>query len=149
MSETVWYRSKDGDHYLLDAYEKHYSCYHYRDGRRRTQCVGPGECFVLRTWDADAFFVWRKFIDDSGQIGVNNAIFINQRPDRYLSSELIRSACAVADIAWPNQRRYTYVDASKVKSTNPGFCYIKAGWQRCGVTPRGLIIFEKLPGENQ
>lgn len=146
----VWWRTKDGDEYLIEAYEQHYSCYHYKDGRKRTQCVGPGEVYAMRTWEADAFFVWRKFIDDcinvetgERQHGVNNAIFINKRKDKYLSSDLIRQADAVADVAWPNQRHYTYVDASKIRSTNAGFCYLKAGWRKCGKTKGGLIILEK------
>jgi hypothetical protein len=28
-------------------------------------------------------------------------------------------------------------------SCNPGFCFIKAGWARCGETKRGLIILER------
>jgi len=36
--------------------------------------VGPGEKLVLRTWECDAIWVWRKFIDDSGQEGINCAI---------------------------------------------------------------------------
>lgn len=139
--QAVWWLTKDGDRDLLAAYETHYSAYRYKDGRKRSQCIGPGQTIVLRTLDGTAFFVWRKFIDDSGQQGVNNAIFINR--SEYLSSELIRQACAIADIAWPNQRRYTYVDPKKVRSTNPGFCYLKAGWQRCGMTKSGLMILER------
>ena len=92
-----WYVTKDGDLSCLELYERHYSCYEYRDGRKRSQFVGPGEHIVLRTGDADAMFVWRKFIDDSGQQGVNCAVFRNE--SRLLSSELIRQADAVADFA--------------------------------------------------
>ena len=136
----IWWLTKDGDRDLIAAYEQHYSCYDYKDGRKRTQCIGPGEVIALRTLAGDAFFVWRKFIDDSGQQGVNNAIFINKSD--YLSSELIGQACAVADVAWPNQRRYTYVDTKKIRPTNPGFCYLKAGWRRCGFTKSGLMVLE-------
>lgn len=146
--ESVWFRTKDGDRALIAVYEKHYSSYHYKDGRIRTQCIGPGEVIALSTWERDAFFVWRNFIDDcidertgERQAGVNNAIFANH--SKHLSSELIRQACAVANVAWPNQRRYTYVDPKKIKSTNPGFCYLKAGWNRCGKTKSGLLILEK------
>ena len=67
-----WWITKDGDKSCLALYERHYSCYRYRDGRKRYLFVGPGEKIVLRTGDADALFVWRKFIDasaaPSGQI---------------------------------------------------------------------------------
>jgi hypothetical protein len=62
--------TKDGDASCLELYERHYSCYKYRDGRVRSQFVGPGQTIVLRTEGADAMFVWRKFINDSGQLGV-------------------------------------------------------------------------------
>lgn len=142
-NEPHWYLSKDGDLSLLAMYERHYSCYEYRDGRKRTQFVGPGETIVLRTGDADAMFVWRKFIDDSGQQGVNCAVFRNEAPQRYLSSELIRQADAVADHVWPSQRHYTYVNPKGVRSRNPGFCFVAAGWRKCGMTKGGLWIYER------
>src|SRR3546814_5128157 len=71
MSE--WWRTKDGYKAGLELYGRHYSANRYADGRRRTQFVGPGEHIVLRTFDACALFVWRRFIDDSGQRGINCA----------------------------------------------------------------------------
>ena len=143
-----WWLTKDGDKDCLAMYEKHYSAYQYRDGRRRTQFVGPGETIVLRTFTADAVFVWRKFIDEcidprtsEGQQGVNCAVFRNE--SGHLSSELIRQADAIADIAWPGERHYTYVDAEAVASRNPGYCFLCAGWTRCGVTKSGKLILER------
>jgi hypothetical protein len=137
----VWWLTKDGDVSCLALYERHYSCYRYRDGRRRSQFVGPGESIVLRTDAADALFVWRRFIDDSGQEGVNCAVFRNE--SAYLSSELIRQADAIADHVWPGSRHYTYVSPKDIRSRNPGFCFIAAGWRRCGVTRGGLCIIER------
>lgn len=140
--EPLWWLSKDGDKDLLNLYERHYSCYEYRDGRKRYQFVGPGETIVLRTFAGDAMFVWRKFIDDSGQQGINCAVFRNE--SKYQSSVLIRQADAIADFCWPSERHYTYVAAEKIRSTNPGFCFLAAGWQRCGKTKGGLVILERL-----
>lgn len=86
-------------------------------------------------------FVWRNFIDDSGQVGINCAVFRNEGPA--LSSLLVRQADAIADHAWPDQRHYTYVGASAVRSQNPGCCFLAAGWLRCGQTKRGLMILER------
>lgn len=138
---ALWYLTKDGDETCLALYERHYSCYRYKDGRRRRQFVGPGEHIVLRTGDGDAMFVWRKFIDDSGQTGVNCAVFRNE--SRHRSSELIRQADAVADCAWPGERHYTYVNPQAVRSQNPGFCFMAAGWRRCGITRGSLVILER------
>lgn len=61
-AEPVWYLTRDGDKTCLEMYERHYSAYRYADGRKRRQCVGPGEVIFLRTGDGDAMFVWRKYI---------------------------------------------------------------------------------------
>lgn len=138
----LWWLTKDGDRDCLELYERHYSCYRYADGRRRTQFVGPGEKVVLRTERADAMFVWRKFIDDSGQQGINCAVFRNESQHR--SSTLIQQADRIADCLWPDCRHYTYVRAEAIRSSNPGFCFIKAGWRRCGMTKSGLRILERI-----
>ncbi len=88
-------------------------------------------------------FVWRKFIDDSGQTGANCAVFRNESP--ILSSKLIRQADTIADFAWPGERHYTYVNPEAIRSTNPGFCFVAAGWRRRGMTKNGLLIFERTP----
>jgi hypothetical protein len=65
----------------------------------------------------------------------------NESPHQ--SSGLIRQADAIADCLWIDRRHYTYVDTKKVRSTNPGFCFIAAGWRRCGWTKSGLLILER------
>lgn len=97
-----WWITKDGDRACLELYERHYSAYQYKDGRKRSQFVGPGQHIVLRTYDCDAVFVWRNFIDDSGQQGVNCAVFRNE--GQIKSSELIRQADAIADFVWAGAR---------------------------------------------
>jgi hypothetical protein len=143
MNEPLWWLTKDGDLACVELYERHYSRYEYVDGRER-HCglfLGPGEKLVLRTERADAVFGWRKFIDDSGQQGVNCAVFRNESP--HLSSELIRQADAVAFDWWADRRHYTYVNPKEIASENPGYCFQCAGWRRCGQTKGGLLIYEK------
>jgi len=146
-----WLPIKDGDPRAAALYRRHYSCYQYADGRRsqhgyrnRFLICGPGEKMLLMTIKCDALFVWRKFIDKSGQRGVNCAVFRNESDA--LSSELILEAEQLAWRRWPGERLYTYVDAFAIKSDNPGYCYKCAGWRECGRTQaRGLIILEKYP----
>lgn len=142
-AEPLWWLTADGDRTLVALYERHYSCRHYADGRERKLFVGPGEKLVLRTKEGDAGWAWRKFIDDSGQQGVCCAFFRNESP--YTSSVLVRQADAIAQEVWPDSRHYTFVDPSKVRSSNPGFCFITAGWRRDGVTKGGLIVLAKEP----
>jgi hypothetical protein len=138
-----WHGSKDGDKNGLALYNRHYSAYCYKDGRERKLFCGPGEKMVLLTENNDALFVWRKFIDQSGQTGVNCATFRNE--GEMLSSKLIIEAVKIAQKKWPNERLYTYVNAKKIRSTNPGYCFLIAGWQKCGITKKGLIILEYYP----
>jgi hypothetical protein len=138
----LWYLTKDGDRSCLSMYERHYSAYQFRDSRKRVLFCGPGEKIVLRTGSCDAFFVWRKFIDASGEVGINCAVFRNEGPLR--SSLLIEQADKIADFCWPSERHYTYVRAEAVRSRNPGFCFLMAGWKRCRYkTKSGLMVFER------
>jgi hypothetical protein len=138
-----WFSTRDGDAIARLIFDRHYSRLHYADGRNPKLFVGPGEKLVMLTDQADALWVWRKFISDDGQQGVNCAIFRNESP--ILSSELILDAEEIAWKRWPGQRLFTYIDPRKVKSTNPGYCYKKAGWCLCGETKwNKLLIFEKL-----
>jgi len=138
-----WRGVKDGNQIALEMYNRHYSAYHYKDGRVRKLFCGPGEKMVLLTPDNKALFVWRKFIDKSGQQGVNCAVFRNEG-NPILSSSLIKEAVKLARKRWPHERFYTYINPKKIKSTNPGYCFKAAGWNKCGMTKGGLIILELI-----
>ncbi len=137
-----WWLTKDGDRECLEMYERHYSAHKYKDGRKRRLFVGPGEKIVLRTLLAEAIFVWKKFKSDDAQTGVCCAVFRNESyPVR--SSLLIEQADAIADFCWPGERHYTYINPEAVQSRNPGYCFLCAGWCKCGTTARGLLILER------
>jgi hypothetical protein len=147
--EPLWWLTKDGDAACLELYERHYSAHRYRDGRARRLFVGPGDKVVVRTLDGCAFFVWKRFKDACidartglPQAGINCAAFRNEGTAR--SSDLVRQADAIADCVWPDRRHYTYIDAKKVASRNPGYCFLVAGWTRCGMTKSGFLILERL-----
>lgn len=140
---NLWIAVKDADARARGILSRHYSFRHYVDGRRPAKFVGPGEHMVLLTLVCDAVFVWRRFIDRSGQQGVNCAAFRNE--GTLLSSDLIHAADTLAFTRWPGERHYTYVNPRKIRSTNPGACFLKAGWKRCGVSKGGLVILEKFP----
>jgi hypothetical protein len=144
---SLWWITKDGDERFMELFRRHYSNRPYADGRSVKLFCGPGEKLVLRTWDCDAGWVWRRFIDASGQKGVNCAIFRNE--SRHQSSELVRQADAIADFVWPGLRHYTYVNARRIRSENPGFCFKVAGWKRCGVTNGGLVILAREPQQGR
>lgn len=139
-----WYGVKDGDAIARSIFNRHYSRHFYADGRKPKLFVGPGEKMVLMTPDFKALFVWRKFISADGQRGVNCAVFRNEGPE--MSSLLILEAEQLAWAKWPGERLYTYVNPMKIKSSNPGYCFLKAGWVKVGVTKaRKLVILAKNP----
>lgn len=87
-------------------------------------------------------FAWsyQKFRLDK-QIGVNCVLFRNE--SNILSSEII----LMAEEAWIKKygedRFFTYVHPQKIRSTNPGYCFMKAGWKKEKVSPKGLILLAK------
>ena len=143
--DTLWLPALDGDARARWLFQRHYPRRRYRDGRKPKLFVGPGEKAVLLTVNCDALFIWRKFKDKSGETGVNCAAFRNE--SALLSSDLIREACAIAWQKWPGERLYTYVNPRRIRSTNPGCCFIKAGWQRLPyrTKEKQLVILERWP----
>lgn len=149
LADSTWMKVRDGHPTALAIFDRHYSS-RRAHVRKIDQFVGPGEKMVLLTPDARAIFAWRKFIDDAidvttgtRQRGVNCAVF--RREGGAPASDLIRAADDLAWERWPGERHYTYVDPSEVRSPNPGYCFLRAGWRRCGLTKGGLLILERLP----
>lgn len=147
LDSSDWVRVKDGDPTVRNVFDRYYSRRRYRDGRNSKLFVGPGEKLVLRTVAGDAICVWRKFIPDDGQHGVNCAVFRNENDMR--SSALIPSAVAMARQRWPDDRSYIYVNPKQVRSPNPGYCFKQAGWRFAGRTKKeGFHIVELLSDRN-
>lgn len=97
---------------------------------------------MLRDRLGTAMFVWqRQQFRADNQLGVNCAVFRNESGVQ--SSELIRQAVNIANHVWPGERLYTFI-GKDIRSTNPGYCYLKAGWTPAGYTKKGLRILEHL-----
>jgi len=136
-----WYESKDGCEYARSLFHRHYSYKKYADGRDPKRFVGPGERIVLIR--EQGLFVWRKFISGDNQEGVGCSIFRNESKE-IRSSDLILDAEEIAIKKWGSTRLYTYVNAAKTTSQNPGYCFKCAGWKTCGITKiNKLVILEK------
>lgn len=144
---ATWMEIRDGDDAARRFFDRHYSRYFYADGRQPKLFVGPGQKTVLVTPCRRVLFAWRNFQSGDDQEGVNCAIFRNEIPPaEILSSDLILEAEDIARSRWGNVRFYTYVNPRKVRSRNPGYCFLKAGWKKVGITKkRKLWIFAKDP----
>lgn len=120
--------------------DRHYS--------RRTvgarQFCYSGKKLVLRNAEGTVLFVW-MYPDPTmrmdHQEGYNCAIFRNESSRR--SSDIILEAEDRAFDYWGPNRLYTYVDPSKVRSINPGYCFLCAGWKRVGISKGGKVLLAK------
>ena len=139
-----WIRTRDGDDSVRSLFDRHYSRRPAMRGTLRSKLfMGPGEKLVLRTADSLAILAFRKFISEDRQSGVNLSIFRNE--GEVLSSTLLLDGMGVAWQHWPRERLYTYINPRRILSPNPGYCFLVAGWQRCGYTTKGLHVLEVFP----
>jgi len=124
----AWRRTTKFDRRAAALADRHYS--------RRTvgspQFMPPGRTLVLITEAGDA--VWGTHWPDAALTldGIDAwrcSIFRNEGP--LLSSALIVEAMERTAATWrerPSDGWLTFVAKDKVRSTNPGFCFLKAGW---------------------
>lgn len=132
-----WLITHAGDQAGRVLSDRHYS----RQTIGHPQWNRPGRKLVLRTARGDAVWVTWSGIRDDGLQAWECTIFRNE--SEFLSSGLIKMAIQATYAEWgqpPPDGIITYVDASKIRSTNPGFCFLKAGFKKVGKSKkRGLI----------
>lgn len=148
MIDGYWLATHRADPRAFALYRRHYSARKNAGVWRARTCnfMGPGEPMVLLTAACDALFAWAKnrMPRFDGQVGVCCTVFRNE--GSVLSSELIREADELAWSRWPGERHFTYVEDAQVRSANPGYCFLMAGWRRCGRNADGrLTLLELLP----
>ncbi|NEP39341.1 MAG: hypothetical protein F6K35_08795 [Okeania sp. SIO2H7] len=128
---------RDGDPLAISIANRHYS---RKKDTNRLCASGKRLILVhpLGLW----VFAWslQKFRRDRQQ-GINCALFRNE--SEVLSSEIILMAEKEADEKFGRQRKFTYVNPAKVKSSNPGYCFQKAGWEKAGYSQKGLLLLIK------
>lgn len=115
------------------------------------QFVPPGRCVVLVTECGRALWVtswpFRQFVKHAWAGAWINSTFRNEGAG--LSSELIRAAVRATldrfgEAPWRGM--VTFVAPSKIRSSNPGYCYLKAGFVRVGQTKdEGHVALQLLP----
>lgn len=141
-----WLPANRCDPRAIALYFRHYSS---RKGGRKPSTythgfVGQGEDMTLLTERCDALFAWvRQTVPRmDGQVGVNCTVFRNESP--ILSSLLIEEAVQLAWLRWPGARLFTYVNPSAIRSSNPGYCFLRAGFCRVPRASR-LVLLERFP----
>lgn len=140
-----WVLSNRADPAAVRLADRHYN----RQKPGTPQFVPPGRCVVLLADDAQAVWVtswpFAEYVRHAWAGAWVNSLFRNEGD--YLSSDLITQAIAATRWYWtpPKLGLITFVDASKVRSTNPGYCYKRAGFVRVGMTAGGLIALQMKP----
>ena len=132
--------SRDGDPEMRELADRHYS----RKSHGASLFIGPGLKIVLRNPEGTWLFAWRNArLREDGQSGWECSIFRNE--SEFLSSEIIK-ACE----AYVTGRKFTYVNPQKIKSSNPGFCFLCAGWKRSGISKdkKLLLLTKESESEN-
>ena len=146
LIDGYWLSVRRNDARAFALYRRHYSAEKNAHGRARdTNFLGPGECLVLLSSCGRAAFAWQYNTVEryDKQTGVCCTLFRNEGAG--LSSDMIREADALARTRWPGQsRHFTYVANDKIRSSNPGFCFLKAGWRKAGHSKRGLTLLERV-----
>lgn len=132
VDDAIWTRRDRFDHAAVRLADRHYS----REKVGTPQVGGPGFLLVFVTPDELAVWISKRHSPEAttaramadGFLGYRCAMFRNETGQ--LGSPLIREAVAITERIWgPSPHGWmTYVDRSKIKSQNPGYCFKKAGW---------------------
>jgi hypothetical protein len=139
-----WTLSWAFDPYVARLADRHYS--------RRASSVGsnqfapPGRKLVLRA-DGPAAWVsmWPdpRYVDHDYPHAWVCTLFRREGGD-VLASDLIRAAVAATRWKWgaaPTAGMVTFVNPAKVRAKrDPGYCFLRAGFRRLGVTGGGLTV---------
>jgi len=118
---------------------------HYSRDHPSTSVGSPARLLVLGDALGRVAFVWswpRDGYRKDGQNGANCELFRREGGPR--ASALLLEAEQWVRQTWPDVRRlFTYVDPTRVRSRNPGYCFLCAGWHREGVSAAGKLLLVK------
>ena len=132
--------TKQTDVEMINFARSHYS----RKNKKSKSLFGPSRTLTLRNAEGTILFGWtwpKDGMRRDGQNGYCCAIFRNESERQ--SSEIILEAEGMAEAKWGKNRMFTYIDASKVKSSNPGYCFKMAGWKFAGISKSGKHLLVK------
>jgi hypothetical protein len=141
-----WHLSSRADQRVRILADRHYS----RQSIGHPLFTPPGKCIVLRTTDYNAFWVtslpYVQYAQHRWPGAWLCAAFRNE--SIILSSLLIEQAVAVSLFLLkiiPPPGFITFVNAAKIKSSNPDYCFKQAGWKHIDFTKNGLHVLQLPP----
>ena len=147
----MWRRSHRADPDAVAIADRHYS----RQKPGSPQFVPPGRCFVLLAGDHDTPALWvtswpfPEYVKHQWAGAWVCSLFRNEGAG--LSSVLISEAVAATRWRWPHVPALgivTFVNAAAVRQKrDPGYCFLKAGFEAAGTTQGGLLAFLMAPSQ--
>jgi hypothetical protein len=135
-------RVRDGNNLAAAIANRHYSRI-WRGNTTQDRFMPPGRRLILVEPSGRWLFAWnmQKFRHD-GQFGAECTIFRNE--SELLSSDIILLAERECDRVFGFCRKFTYIHPGLIRSTNPGYCFQKAGWTLTRhKSTRGLALLIK------
>lgn len=120
--------------------DRHYS----RQTPGDRQFLPPGKTIPIRNAEGSIIFGWNWQLPEKRadhEIGYCCSIFRNETNRQ--SSDIILECEAIAEQRWGVNRKFTYVNPSKILSRNPGYCFKMAGWKFMRISKGGLHLLAK------
>ena len=117
---------------------RHYSFWRHHNRPMSNEVGPPGQKIILLTADSKALWGSHRPHPNAGIVRVDGLngmfcfIFRNEGYPLALSSELIREAVALTRSRWGIMDFWTYVAKDKIQSSNPGYCFLQAGFEHDG-----------------
>lgn len=144
LPSRFWYKRSKMDQKARLIADNHYS----RRSKGSKQFVQPGRSLVLTTKDYDALWVsmwpYAQYVRHAWPDSWFCQIFRNEGST--LSSTLVKEAVAITLEYWkfiPEDGFITFVNPKKIQSNkNPGYCFLKAGFEKVGTTQSGLVVLQ-------
>jgi hypothetical protein len=143
----LWHLSDRANPRVRLLADRHYS----RQSIGHPLFTPPGKCIVLATDAYNAYWItyipYAQYALTHWTAGAwTCSAFRNE--GSILSSTLIEQAVAVTLFILktpPDLGFITFVNAYKIKSPNPGYCFKQADWNHVGFTKKGLHALQLLP----
>ena len=136
----IWSPVSSCDPRVLALADRHYS--RITPGSRKA--TGPGREVVLLHETGLALFVAKHQLPPKGPRVFRCSICRNESEER--GSWIVETGYIAACLEWvmrygalPKERMRTEVDTRKVRSPNPGACFLIAGWKRIDGPPSAKV----------
>ena len=145
----LWTLSHRADDHVRQLADRHYS----RQTVGSPKFVAPGRSLVLRSLDGYSYWVtlWPMWAKHAWNGAFVCTAFRREGGDA-LASDLIIDALKATRWKYPDvpdMGMVTFIDPGKVKpKKNPGFCFLKAGFEYVGKTKRNRLLVLQLKPEN-